>query len=97
MNVNREELQAAALDARLSFSPGEEEALRETLQGTLKALASLKEELGPVEHPPLFSPQDIKNAYRQDRQEEPLPREAALLNGPDTDSSCFHVPRIIEG
>lgn len=97
MKITREELKAAAVDARLDFSAEETEPLRQKYQEALEKIQAVKEDMGPVDTPPLFYPQEVKNTYRNDRQEEPLPREKALANAPDADSSCFHVPRIIEG
>ncbi len=97
MKITREELQAAAVDARLSFSGEEEESLRQDFQETLERIRAVKDEMGPGDAPPLFYPREVKNAYRKDRQEVPLSREKALANAPDADDSCFHVPRIVEG
>lgn len=97
MKITRQELQAAAVDARLSFSGEEEGSLSQEFQETLERIRTVKDEMGPGDLPPLFYPREVKNACRKDRQEEPLSREKALANAPDADDSCFHVPRIVEG
>ena len=97
MNITIKELEAAIVDARLSFTPEEQEALRQKIQQVLDQAQDIQKEIAVLDIPPLFYPRETKNIYRKDRQEKSLPRDEALANGPDTDTSCFHVPRIIEG
>ncbi len=97
MKITSKELEAAIVDARLSFTPEEQEALSQKFQQVLDQVQVIQENRTDLDTPPLFYPHDAKNIYREDRQEKSLPRETALANGPDTDTSCFHVPRIIEG
>lgn len=97
MKATSEELQAAALDARLSFSLEEEELLLLRFQEFMEQVQQVKERTPLAETPPLPYPHGVKNTWRDDQREASLTREEALANGPDTDSSCFHVPRIVEG
>jgi aspartyl-tRNA(Asn)/glutamyl-tRNA(Gln) amidotransferase subunit C len=97
VKITSKELEAAIVDARLSFTPEEQEALRQNIERVLDQVQGIKEDCTDSDSPPLFYPHEVKNIYREDRQEKSLPRETALANGPDTDTSCFHVPRIIEG
>jgi aspartyl-tRNA(Asn)/glutamyl-tRNA(Gln) amidotransferase subunit C len=97
VNITLKELEAAIVDARLSFAPEEEESLRQKVQLVLQQVKDIQKEMAVLDIPPLFYPSETKNIYREDRQEKSLPRDEALANGPDTDTSCFHVPRIIEG
>jgi aspartyl-tRNA(Asn)/glutamyl-tRNA(Gln) amidotransferase subunit C len=46
-----------------------------------------------------FAPQgtaDFAYAQRADEVRSGLTREAALANAPDTDGTCFRVPKVIE-
>ncbi len=96
MKATGEEVKAAAADARLSFSSTEEESLREKVQQVFEDIREMKNYLDTTDFPPLYYPLERENVYREDRREQSLTREKALANGPDTDSECFHVPRIIE-
>ena len=96
MTITCEDVQAAVLDARLSFSREEEEVLKLKIQRALVTMEDLKKEFAARDVPPLFTPLDKDNVFREDKNEESLPREKVLENGPDTDHTCFRVPRIIE-
>ncbi|HHX77731.1 MAG TPA: Asp-tRNA(Asn)/Glu-tRNA(Gln) amidotransferase subunit GatC [Firmicutes bacterium] len=97
MRVTGEEIKAAAEDARLSFTPATAEALREKIRQVLEQVGEIKKACGNIDLPPLYYPFETSNTLRDDRRENPLPREKVLANGPETDTVCFHVPRIIEG
>jgi aspartyl-tRNA(Asn)/glutamyl-tRNA(Gln) amidotransferase subunit C len=97
VKITTKELEAAVVDARLSFTPEEEETLRQNIQRVLAQVQGIQEDMADLDIPPLFYPRETKNIYREDHPEKSLPREKALANGPDTDASCFRVPRIIEG
>ncbi len=97
MRVTSEELKAAAEDARLNFTPEAAEALSEKVRRVLEQVQEIKREYGDIDISPLYYPFETKNNCRDDRREKPLPREKALANGPETDTVCFHVPRIVEG
>jgi aspartyl-tRNA(Asn)/glutamyl-tRNA(Gln) amidotransferase subunit C len=97
VKITSEELKVAAVDARLSFAPAQAEALRHNMQQFLEEVQAIQEGHKNIGTLPLFFPLETRNVYREDRVENSLPREKALANGPDTDTACFHVPRIVEG
>ena len=95
MSELKQDLKAAALDARIELGSEEEEELQVKIESLTATISRLKEAIVPATDSPLFFPHDIENRMMEDKLEESLPRDTALANGPDTGYTCFNVPRIV--
>ncbi len=96
MEKLKEAISTAAFDARLNLTGKDEKKLQRQICEVLQQVKVAKNDLGNIEEDPMFFPHDLKNAIREDKPEESMAREIALSNGPETDTSCFQVPRIVE-
>jgi|GEM_PF-3053212 len=91
----KEELRAAALDARIELGKKEEEELQAKVERLTERISHLKKEIDTTAESPLFFPHEIESRMMEDKLEESLSLETALANGPDTGYSGFYVPRIV--
>lgn len=96
MGVTRKDVEYVAELARLEFSPDRIDKFTDDLNGILEYVNKLNElDTGSV--PPSVNPLYIENAFREDKVEESLDREAVLMNAPDRQGGYFKVPKVIEG
>ena len=95
MSVTRGDVEKVAVLARLSFLEEEKEKLTAQLNRILEYMEQLNrldtEHVEPTSH---VLP--IKNVFREDRVESPLPRDELLANAPSQSAGYFQVPRVIE-
>ncbi len=92
---------AAAIDigkvaqlARLALTEDEADRFARQLTDILRYVATL-DELDTDGVPPTSHAVPIPVPMRADEAAEPLPRELALANAPDTDGEAFVVPRVL--
>jgi aspartyl-tRNA(Asn)/glutamyl-tRNA(Gln) amidotransferase subunit C len=81
--------------ACLEFSPEEKESIRKDLEDMIGFVEKLKE-LDTTGTEPVVQMSSGMNVFRIDEVGQALPREEALHNAPDTDSSFFKVPKVIK-
>jgi aspartyl-tRNA(Asn)/glutamyl-tRNA(Gln) amidotransferase subunit C len=95
MEITRELLDKIAHLARLEVKENEAEKIMQDMSAIVTWMEQLKEvDTTGVE--PLTSMSHEVNAFREDRVENQLPREAALKNAPDKDENYFKVPKVLE-
>jgi aspartyl-tRNA(Asn)/glutamyl-tRNA(Gln) amidotransferase subunit C len=95
MKVNKETIEKMAHLSRLYFDKKDEAKMLKSMNEIL----SWVEKLGEVDTDgvdPLTHMTVEINRMRDDRAEEPLPREKALVNAPAHNEEFFEVPRVIE-
>jgi len=90
-----QELKSAALDARLSFKLKEVQELLAKTKKIQQKVQDLKKQFDNTNELPLFTPSRVEGRMAEDRPGEALPLELALACAPDTDHTCFRVPRIV--
>lgn len=95
MTVSLSDLEKAAWDARVKLTSQEKEELQEELQLLLQKIKVMGENLDSAADP-LFYVRKLENTLRADSKGTSLPREKVLENAPDSNESCFLVPKIIE-
>lgn len=94
MKITKEEVEQVARLARLELSEKEVERMTGQLDAILGYVAKL-DELDTEGISATTHPQDVVNAFREDKVQESLDRDKALANGPDQNGESFVVPRII--
>ena len=77
--------------AQLSFSPGEQGAMREELSSIMDWVAKLQE-VDTKGIAPLITMSVETNRFHPDTPDSPLPLSSALANAPKHDGTYFHVP-----
>lgn len=95
MEINAGELKNASLDARIVLTEQEEKELTEQVQKFLSMAAAIKN-INLADSKPTYYGFKRQNTLRKDTVKPSLPLETSLANAPDTDGSCFHVPKIID-
>jgi aspartyl-tRNA(Asn)/glutamyl-tRNA(Gln) amidotransferase subunit C len=95
MKLSREEVQRAAVLARLRLTPEEQSSLTDELDRILGYMDKLNQlDTADVD---LFShAANITNTLREDRVTNRPNADALLANAPDRDGTFFKVPKIIE-
>jgi len=95
MKISREEVEHVARLARLSLQPTELDALTGQMDTILGYVEKLNElETGDIV--PTAHAVPMENAFREDVVRPSIGIEKALQNAPETDGSCFKVPKVIE-
>ena len=94
MEVNEQLVDHLAHLARLSFNPGEKNAIREDLQQMINFIEKLQE-VDTTGVKPLMFMTDEVNVLREDVVEWSISREDALRNAPITDGVFFKVAKVI--
>ncbi len=94
--MKREDVEHVAHLARIQLS---EEELQ-TFGAQLESILGYMEKLGELntdDVEPMPYAVDVKNAYRDNPDHSPLPRDAALKNAPqlDPEGKFFAVPKVI--
>jgi aspartyl-tRNA(Asn)/glutamyl-tRNA(Gln) amidotransferase subunit C len=82
--------------ARLKLTPDELQRLEKEMAAILGYVEILNE-VATDDVEPMAHAVDVVNAVRPDVIRESLPREAALMNAPQSDGQCFLVPQILDG
>ena len=93
MKISKQEVEKTARLARLELSDEEVEKMTAQLDHILSYAEKL-DELDTTGVPTAIHSQKA-NAFREDVQQESLPREAALKNGPVQNDEAFVVPKVI--
>ncbi len=95
MKLTRQEVQRAAILARLRLTAEEEERFTEQLDKILQYMEKLNQvDTSKVE--PFTHAVDIVNVLREDKATNRPNAEALLANAPQRDETFFRVPKIIE-
>ena len=81
--------------AKLDLTAAEKEKLRKELEDILKMVDKL-EELDTEGVDPLIYVLEEGNAWRRDKVQGQLKKEATFRNAPDTDGEYFKVPKVID-
>lgn len=95
MHLSPEELKKAAWDTRIELTTTETKELLAEIQDFFNLVGPLQE-INLGETPATYYGFEGQNTLREDIVLPSLPPEIFLANAPDTDESCFLVPRIIE-
>ena len=95
MKIKSDEVTHVANLARLEFTEAETEKFTSQFNGILLYMDMLNrvdtEGVAPMTHAIAQ-----KNAFREDRAMESLPREETLANAPDARGDFFRVPKVID-
>jgi aspartyl-tRNA(Asn)/glutamyl-tRNA(Gln) amidotransferase subunit C len=91
----QEELKSAAWDTRIELTAAETKELLQEIQNFFNLTRQLQA-INLKETPATYYGSARSSGLREDLVQPSLPREVSLVNAPDTDGSCFLVPRIIE-
>ena len=95
MKISRNEVEHVARLARLALSAEELEAMT----GQIDAILGYVEKLNELDTDgivPTAHAVPMENAFREDEVKPSIGVERAQQNAPDTDGSCFKVPKVIE-
>ena len=95
MNITRKDVEHVASLARLQFSPDELDLYTQQLNSILSHFQKLQN-VDTTDVPPSTHAVALKNVFRPDAVRDSLPVEEALSNAPDSEQTCFKVPKIIE-
>ena len=95
MKLSREEVEHIADLAKLALSDDEIATYQAQLSAILEHFEQLQE-LETKEIPPTATVLPLQSVTRPDHVEEPLAREKALENAPQTEDGCFKVPAVLE-
>ena len=93
--ITPEDVRHVALLSRLHFTDGEIADFTRVLNSILEYFAKLNE-LDTSNVPPTSHSLKMQNVFREDITTPSLPVEDALANAPDSEASCFKVPKIIQ-
>ena len=94
MPVSKDEIRHIARLANLEFSEDEFERFARQFNAILDHVARL-DRLDTGAIAPTFHVGGGVHPMREDRTIEPLPREEALANAPESGRDLFKVPRVI--
>jgi aspartyl-tRNA(Asn)/glutamyl-tRNA(Gln) amidotransferase subunit C len=93
--ISPEEVKKVASLSRIHLREEELKSLTKDLEKILGYIDQLKkaevDAIAPTSHA-----LELKNVYRDDEPETPLPVAEVLKNAPDRDKSHFKVPKVIE-
>lgn len=96
MALSESEVRHVAMLARLALTDDQIETLRGELNSILGHIESIQQlDLEGVE--PMTHAIPMVNETREDISRPGLPRDAALLNAPDSEDGAFKIPRIVGG
>ena len=95
MKLSRETVEHIADLARLDLSDEEVAQYRAQLSAILEHFEQLQA-LETEEIPPTATVLPLRSVTRADEVEEPMAREDALENAPETEDGCFRVPAVLE-
>ena len=95
MKITRDEVIHVAHLARLDMDPGSVDKFAGQVGKILEYVDTLNR-LDTADIAPTAHAISLTNAFREDRETESLPNDAATANAPDPEDGCFLVPKIIE-
>jgi aspartyl-tRNA(Asn)/glutamyl-tRNA(Gln) amidotransferase subunit C len=95
MSVTRDEVRHIASLARLRFTETEEEVMAAELSRILAYVEQLRE-LDTSAVAPMAHVLDVRDVFRDDRVEQRISHEEALMNAPAADGDYCRVPKVIE-
>lgn len=95
MKISRTEVEHVARLARLALQPEELDALTGQMDAILGYVEKLNElDTDGIE--PTAHAVPMENAFREDVVKPSIGIKKAQQNAPETDGSCFKVPKVIE-
>ncbi|WP_020677428.1 Asp-tRNA(Asn)/Glu-tRNA(Gln) amidotransferase subunit GatC [Geopsychrobacter electrodiphilus] len=95
MKITRQEVEHVARLSRLALAPAE----IDTITGQLDQLLGYVEKLNELDTTgivPTAHAVPMENAFRADEVKASIGLERALQNAPQSEESCFVVPKVIE-
>jgi aspartyl-tRNA(Asn)/glutamyl-tRNA(Gln) amidotransferase subunit C len=95
MDLSLDDVKKVALLARLRLRPDELATFTGQLNQIVHFVAQLQE-LDTTDVEPLAHGVEVRNVFREDIVQPPLPREAALSNAPRRNDHSFLVPVVLE-
>ncbi len=95
MTTGPEQIEKAALDARVNLDAEEKEQVLKTSLALMEQLDTVSESV-LKDIPATFYGHNQAGRMRKDEKTPSLPLEKTLQNAADADEYCFHVPRIVE-
>ncbi|MGE4285620.1 MAG: Asp-tRNA(Asn)/Glu-tRNA(Gln) amidotransferase subunit GatC [Phycisphaerae bacterium] len=94
--IDEKQVREVAALARLELTESEVSEFATQLSSILSYVEKLGE-LDTEGVEPMAHCLPIKNVFREDIPHEPLSRELALKNAPDSDGTYFCVPKVLDG
>ena len=95
MKISEKNVEHVARLARLHLEPGDLKVMTNQMDAILGYVDKLNElDTDGIE--PMSHAVPMSNAFREDEIGVPIGIERALQNAPESDQSCFRVPKIIE-
>jgi len=95
MKIQKKEVEAVGLLARIELSEDEKELFGQQLSSILSYIEKLKE-LDTSQVEPTTHVLPLHNVFREDRVLPSLSPEQALANAPERVDGFYRVPKIIE-
>jgi len=95
MKINAQDVRHVAALARLQFDDNEITLFTRQLNDILGYFEKLQE-VDTTGVAPSTHAVSVRNAFRDDIPQTSLTQETSLENAPDSEQSCFRVPRILE-
>ena len=95
MKITTKDVAHVATLARLQFSNDEVKRFTHQLNDILGYFEKLQQ-VATTDVPPSTHAVEVKNVFRPDVVRDSLPIEEAVSNAPDSEQTCFKVPKIIE-
>lgn len=92
--IDKKTVEHVATLARVDLTEEEKEKFTKDLSGILEAFTSLKE-VDTKNVKPSFHPIEMKNVMREDKKEECLTQEEALVNAEQKEDGLFKGPRAV--
>jgi len=95
MKITEKDVEHVARLARLHLAPADLKVMTSQMDAMLGYVDKLNElDTDGVE--PMAHAVPMSNAFREDEIGMPIGIERALQNAPESDGSCFRVPKVIE-
>lgn len=95
MKIQKKEVEAVGLLARIELSEDEKELFGQQLSSILSYIEQLKE-LDTSQVEPTTHVLPLHNVFREDKVLPSLSPEQALANAPEVKDGFYRVPKIIE-
>jgi aspartyl-tRNA(Asn)/glutamyl-tRNA(Gln) amidotransferase subunit C len=95
VEITREQVEHVAKLARLAVTDEEKALFGRQLSSILTYVETLNR-VDTTQVEPTAHVIPMQNVLREDEVKPSLPRDAALVNAPDSENGCFRVPKIIE-
>lgn len=95
MKIQKKEVEAVGLLARIELSEDEKELFGQQLSSILSYIEQLKE-LDTSQVEPTTHVLSLHNVFREDKVLPSLSPEQALANAPEVKDGFYRVPKIIE-